>query len=381
MTKKLQVLFHSLFLILFPTLAFFAALTSSPVLNILFVIAGASLALFNLSSFLYAYRSPYVITSFVVLIMFAFINSFSYDNPRYIYYVCFLPLAYAVSACIRNRQRLTQFSMFICIAIVLSLLLGTLLFNGFSGYSYEHIIEGKSSNGFTSLLIIYYACYLALSNDFSSKNNLLLTFLVLIACVGGYGRSSIVAALDILIAQLVDCFFFNHIHKILPLIILVSVVSGIFFEVNNSLYASFNPLELTKFSSSQSGEGISSIFYDFHRLLILNDYASNLDLSSFIFGNDNPRLLFNFYYNGNPHNSLLNSHRLFGIFYFIALYQCLRHFPCRLARWPHLILLLIVLYRSLSEPILFPSQSEFIVFLILWESPCRDNQMLNSGQI
>jgi hypothetical protein len=380
MIPSLKVLLNSFFLIFFPTLAFFTALTFWPALNILLFIVVACLALFNLSSILYAFRSPYAIASFSLLFAISFINTSFYGEPRYVFYAFYLPLAYAASVSIRNHPRLATASFFICLTIVLSFLLGSLLLNGFSGYSYDQLIDDKSSNGFTSLLIVYYACYLVLSNNISSALNLFLSFLVLISCVGGYGRASIAAALAILITQLMDFIASMRLYRTMLLIIIFLVLSAICFQGINSLVSSFDLLALTKFSSSQSGEGLSSLFYDYHRLLILNDYKNNIDIFSFFFGNDDPGLAFHTDYSGNPHNSLLNSHRLFGLFYFIALYHCLKLFSWRLTRWSDFILIIIVIYRSMSEPILFSAPSDFVVFLVFWSSACRENLFLTSRE-
>jgi hypothetical protein len=98
-------------------------------------------------------------------------------------------------------------------------------------------------------------------------------------------------------------------------------------------------------------------------------WDSNLDYWKFFFGSSYEKTLIDKYYDGNPHNSFIRMHSYYGIFGLIVLFFLLitiaisnRKASLKLVLFG---LLLLLLFRAYTEPILFPSSLDlFFLFMI-----------------
>jgi hypothetical protein len=213
----------------------------------------------------------------------------------------------------------------------------------------------------------------------------------LFLCIFGYGRGSIAAAALVLLAfpiQLLgktqpELIFKMRINRRL---LLISVSSLILFIIIRSIDVTLLVETFTKIRIDNVSEnGFMSTLRDDSREAILLDYLKNLDIFSFFFGNDSPSLFFHKNLMGNPHSSIINTHRLFGFFYISASILLLAKLnrSYNLADVPpeKYLLIIAILFRIFSEPFLLGSPLDVLLFSAIATEPkklieCRGSQTL-----
>lgn len=238
------------------------------------------------------------------------------------------------------------------------------------------LIPGSSTNGLPSYLIVV---QIALSiSVFLEKNKLpvLSALATLVVAVFGLGRGSIIVAFLVLLFS----FFVNYfvVRSEAEKNILVRLFFGIFFlsvVLGAVGYAGYLGLMDDWVEGSKFSAGV----LDPHRGYMLADYLGKLDAWSLLFGADYSGTSIESIYGGNPHNSYIRLHSYYGIFGLLvvvlspfAIFATNKGFSFK---WIVFVLVLLVLIRAVTEPILFPTLLDFfyvLYFLVFWKhAPSR----------
>ncbi len=223
------------------------------------------------------------------------------------------------------------------------------------------IFPGSSTNGLPSYLIVLQVA-LSLS-IFLEKNRLpimspLATFIV---ALFGLGRGSIIVAFLILVFSVITNFLVGrkgvelYTRVILGFIVLSSCLAIVeFFYLKGALG------ELI--ANSKFGAGV----LDVYRGYMVEDYLGKLDFWSFLFGTDYSGTSIDSSYGGNPHNSYIRLHSFYGIWGVLLVLFSPMFILIANKNTAHKLvtfcLLLLVLMRAISEPILFPALLDFFYF-------------------
>uniref|UniRef100_UPI003F69AD8F hypothetical protein n=1 Tax=Marivivens donghaensis TaxID=1699413 RepID=UPI003F69AD8F len=116
-------------------------------------------------------------------------------------------------------------------------------------------------------------------------------------------------------------------------------------------------------ASTKLGQGL----VDGARLEMSVDYLGKINFWTALTGADFSGTSIEVKYSGNPHSSIIRAHHLFGIFYLFVIIAMvtLVVFSMRTFKGKFVTasLTLIILFRSLTEPVLFPTSMDFFVFL------------------
>ena len=225
------------------------------------------------------------------------------------------------------------------------------------------LISGSSTNGLPSyLIVVQTALSIAV---FLERSRLPVSSAVATSVVAivGLGRGSIIIACSIFAFSFFYNIFFartssgkNISRGFLRFIVLsaglgVTVYIG-YFGIEDSW------VEGTKFSGG---------VLDQARGDMLNDYLRKLDLWSLLFGTDYAGTSINRDYGGNPHNSYIRLHSFYGLFGLLlvvfspfAIFASNKHFSDKKVIF---VLIVLVLIRASTEPILFPTLLDFYYFL------------------
>ena len=248
----------------------------------------------------------------------------------------------------RTWWRVSQMTLLATQAWVLAYLTTT----GLTGFPLEDLIADSSSNGITSYLLVlqvnYCLVHYALRRRFAWLTLLATVFI----CVVGYGRGSIVASIALLAASLVVSAVSHTARSRAPVVIALVLAAwgGVRYRDDLGVFLEAN----TKFGVATG---------DFHRALIIDEYLRELTPATVIVGGTFDRTVINRAYNGNPHNSFIRAHHIFGIGMLLALLAL--PFAAQPRGWTwagrgYLLLGFGVLYfRAFTEPILFPTLLDY----------------------
>lgn len=343
---------------IFFLLLIFAFSFRSPTIIALYILSSIYLVLKNLKYIKEMPRkiSKFGVTALVIIGSILLVNAFRFETSSAYYAVIILSFlcAYIMTRDLDMYLISSQYSLyFIQIAILIFL-----YFSGLDDFPLENIIPDSSSNGVTSYLIVLQANYCVASYFLRRKTGWVSTLVTLFICIVGYGRGSILAAgmLSIL------CIFFSLLVRnrryLLVYIFSISIVvilSSYFFGKEIYLL-----LEL----HTKIGSGL----YDEARAQILTEYLNKIDMFSLIFGVDYSDTIIQSEFYGNPHISLIRAHHFFGfpyliLIFFMPIYLIYKKNPGGMQAFG-CVVLLVIIFRSLTEPILFPTFFDFFYFSI-----------------
>lgn len=225
------------------------------------------------------------------------------------------------------------------------------------------IIPGSSTNGLPSyLIVLQVALAIAVVIEVGALPVLpaIATFVI---AVFGLGRGSILVAALILAFTCIFNIFFGRgpwSGKIFRRWMIVWL-SGAFIVCGYLWQAGIFNLHLVE--TKWAAMGLS----DPHRATMLSDYVSKLDGWSVLFGTDYSGTSIEALYGGNPHNSYIRLHSYYGIIGLclvpLSLFAMLASNKCASIKYAVFILVLLVLLRATTEPILFPTALDFLYFL------------------
>lgn len=232
---------------------------------------------------------------------------------------------------------------------------------GHSVLPLDHIIENSSSNGITTVLIVLQAVYVGLLFHTHRTIPIISPIITLYICFEGFSRGSIISAAMINIIVFSILFFSTksvyRYTALIPLLIAISLFIYIeYFEISLAFI-----VEESKFR-----QGI----VDTARKEMYEDYFGKMNYLTLFTGTDYSNTSIMHHYGNNPHSSLIRAHHLFGILYVIAIFTSTT-IAIMKAHSNHVLmvsssLIIIIIFRALSEPVLFPTPMDFFFFLLLF---------------
>lgn len=232
--------------------------------------------------------------------------------------------------------------------------LAFLFFRGFDDFPLDTMLESSSSNGITSSIICIQVCYSVACICLYRRTTLVTTAITLFISVVGFGRGSIVAS-GILVILNSSYIIFSQTNKAIKAIYSAAIFILLIYAVIN-IGAIIDYLN----QNTKIGSGL----FDVERYIINKDYSERLSGINVIIGVDYKNTVIERFYNGNPHNSFIRAHNIFGIFYVsaIALATICAFFQpvSRIVRAYSAALIGILLIRGYTEPILFPTPFDTI---------------------
>lgn len=238
------------------------------------------------------------------------------------------------------------------------------------------LIPGSSTNGLPSYLIVL---QIALSvSVFLEKNKLPIfsALATLTVAIFGVGRGSIIVALLIVsFSFIVNYFVAKHgaeksisVRLFFGLIFLSATLGTVFYTWHLGFMDEW--IEGSKFSIG---------ILDSHRGDMLSGYLGKMDVWSLLFGTDYSGTSINNIYGGNPHSSYIRIHSYYGFFGLlivaispVAIFFANKEFFSKCVVF---VLVILVLVRAVTEPILFPTLLDFFYafyFFVFWKhAPSR----------
>lgn len=226
------------------------------------------------------------------------------------------------------------------------------------------IIPWVSRNGITSVLIVCQIAFTFVTYLYTKKFPLLSLFLVVVISFYGSGRGSIIVSVLLLLFGAILNVFHSKSYK-LKIFTLIFTSGLIFFLNSNSETIILLENIEEGINKTQFGQG----YTDEARIGMMDEYVSKLDFYNFFMGASYKDTSIERYFASNPHNSFIRLHSYYGIFGIAALLMVITSILIAnkdiSVKFTLLILLLLLLFRSYTEPILFPSALDlFFLFII-----------------
>jgi hypothetical protein len=226
------------------------------------------------------------------------------------------------------------------------------------------IISGSSTNGLPSyLIVLQVAVSIAVYLD-RGRMPMLSAVATFVVAMFGLGRGSIIISLMILMVSLAANIWIStrcrtcRAHA-------AYLVGAVLVALFGGGYLLMNFYELVAMISD-SKWGVWGLM-DPPRAQMANDYLAKLDAASLLVGSNYAGTSINELYGGNPHNSYIRLHSYFGLpgvllvlFSPLLIFMSCREFLSQLIVG---VLILLILVRAITEPILFPTALDFFYFL------------------
>lgn len=222
-------------------------------------------------------------------------------------------------------------------------------------------IPGSSTNGIPSYLIVLQVT-LTVSNYLASKKLPIISpILTLVVAFFGLGRGSLIISALILLLSIFGNLLIRGIllrQRVFALLFIFVIVA---IAMTN-----FDLLTDFVVDGTKLREGL----VDPYRMEIFYQYINKIDAWSLIAGSDYAGTVISAQYDGNPHISLIRTHAYFGVFVFLIVY--LSPFLIFISNRPIVdkiivfLLIDLILFRALSEPILFPTLLDFFYFCLFF---------------
>lgn len=342
----------------FIVLLVIAFATRHPALISAYLLFGSALVLAHIHM-LQRLASHQVMMAALLVLTLAFIlpiNIFRSQTILYHFTVSLLSLLAALILT-QNRVAYLRASKIALVAAQMTVL-AFLFVNGISDYPLEDMIPNSSSNVVTSFLIALQINY-SISNFLLYRRSSLLTATVsLCICLVGYGRGSILAAAAITtVAMLVASYQGSGRHQIIGGTLLVTIMAIAIIS-----FAS----EISEFIMNRTKIGSGLI--DMARLEAIQGYLSQINGLTALTGAPYTGTVIETKYNGNPHNSFIRAHNIFGLPYFLFIIFMPFYYTIRqksfIIKLFLLIMLLILFFRAFTEPLFFPTPFDFIFYSI-----------------
>lgn len=231
-----------------------------------------------------------------------------------------------------------------------------LAITGLQEFPLDRLLPDSSSNGVTSYLIVLQASH-CIAHYATRRRAVLATPLVTFAiCVVGYGRGSILAALALVFVSVLAAVPLRRPIGLLVLLAAAVGASAVLWQQHGPALARFVE------SETKLGAGLQ----DEHRSRQIQEYLERIDAMNLMFGADYRGTSIESDYNGNPHNSYIRAHHIFGLPYVVVMLLL----PALSITWRHRVaplaysgsVLAILLMRAFTEPILFPTLLDVFYF-------------------
>lgn len=262
---------------------------------------------------------------------------------------------------LKLKQLLYLFSFIFWFFVAFSLVgyyLNRDLVEPFSG-----LVDGSSTNGIPSYLIVLQIIYSLVYYSVNKRLPVTAVFFTIIIAVLGIGRGSIYTSVLILFLTLTFNFYIDlkaKRYKLVIYFLLLCFSVLLFLAINVDMF--FLYLE----SRTKALQGLS----DPYRNRILYEYISLIEWWQVLLGGQYKGTVISSLYDGNPHISFVRSHAYLGLLYtlLIAFSPLLFIFYTRkfIDSFIFLTLTSVLVLRSLSEPILFPTALDIFYYLIFF---------------
>lgn len=233
------------------------------------------------------------------------------------------------------------------------------------------ILPWSSTNGIPSYLIVLHTVYSVAFFLINKKLPIASAIVLLAISFYGIGRGAIIISLLMVIISMSVNLFLNapkiNFLKIgLAALATLLAIIVLHFHIENIIDYIINFI-----NSSRLSKGL----LDEHRLNMLQEYMNKLSLIGFLFGQNYDFTVINTLYGGNPHNSLIRIHSFYGFFpLLLMILPILTVFVVRknsIDKFVFFIFWLLLIMRSFTEPILFPTPLDFFyisLFMIFIKS-------------
>lgn len=254
------------------------------------------------------------------------------------------------------------------------LIITYILINRNIAFPLENMINGVSSNGITLFVLILSIHYSIVQIIAGKKISLIPAISCIYICYIGWGRTSMIVSLAYLLGLMFFLWFdfyyrlriFNSrklsIEVEFFIFSLLVVFSFIFIFVTTGISEDIIDI----LNHTKIGAGL----YDSARASIIEDYINTTDWVYLISGGDYQGTVIDKYFRGNPHNTFIRAHYIFGLFYLIFTivpFVIIFISRIRFDRKVLVILLFSLFYiRSLTETIFYPTNFDVYVFIIVF---------------
>jgi len=283
------------------------------------------------------------------------------EDPNLIFKSVFTFIGIFAATFFLNDKKLLYYSSAFALFLFQIFVFANIFYYGFDNYPVDDplkkIFDGKSGNGITSYTIILQLHFLVAHIVYDKRVNSFLYISIvstLLICMSTYARGSLISALlIILIVNLIYKFSFKFLYFICGIVLL-------FFLTNMD--------DVLDFINRNSK--LSQGFEDYDRIEALNQYVRKIDFYSILNGANYDETIIDRELNGNPHNSFIRAHHNYGLLYVIFILSTI--FLCIFTNqsFKKIILygsiMLVLVFRIWTEPILFPTILDFYFFSIFF---------------
>lgn len=228
--------------------------------------------------------------------------------------------------------------------------------SGFSPVNINDYIVSKSRNAVSWLAIALVMAYNLVLLTQNKKVALLPTIICFFICFFSFGRSGIL--ISFIMLSLVFYFRFKNLHLYIKFLVFIPSFLAFFIFYQDFDFV-FNLIE----SKTNFTNGIES-----PRSLINEEYLSNMDLRSVIWGYDTSNLITAKPYDGNVHNSFIYFHSRSGIVMLMFFILPFLKLFTQIKSEDFFILfsfLILFMVRVSVDIIAFPGPMDFIFMYIL----------------
>lgn len=299
-----------------------------------------------------------VLLAVVVLTMTVSLPLAGVRNPtavaHYFVVVSTVAVAFLVTRDLSDYLRASR-----AVLLVMQAMIGLyLLYAGLDDFPLENMIPGSSSNGITSYLVLLQVNYCIATYLATRRLAWVTPLLTLAICFVGFGRGSLLAATAICVINLMR--FLLSSRRMRMGLFLGVAMAALAITVTDGWSAIWLVVE----SRTKLGGGV----YDPARATIIREYVHNMDGTGFFVGMGFDGTAIDTKFRGNPHNSFIRAHHIFGLPYllvFLAL-PWLIFSPGR--RWSASVYLFmmfsVLVFRAATETIVFPTLLDVFFFAI-----------------
>lgn len=229
---------------------------------------------------------------------------------------------------------------------------------GLANFPLTDIIPNSSANGVTSYMVLLQANYCIVNYAHMRRTSLLTALATLAICIVGFGRGSILSAAAIVVVGLA-CRFSLARRGRANLVALAILITGAYLAVR---YA--EQIHIFVSVNTKIGSGL----FDVHRYRMINEYLDKIDAVTLWTGASYAGTSIVSEYNNNPHNSFIRAHYIFGVPYLALLFAIppylIHAAHARSVKVYAACLWAVVMFRALTEPILFPTLLDFFFFAV-----------------
>jgi hypothetical protein len=230
---------------------------------------------------------------------------------------------------------------------------------GLGDFPLERLLPESSSNVVTSFLIVLQANACACTYLLSRRTSVMTAIVTLGICIVGYGRGSLlVAAMLVTVCTLGAAGGSSWAKTINRVLVVFSIGLLAYFHYQSEIHDFVA-------ANTKIGAGL----YDEPRHEIIQDYIEKIDdAASLFFGADYRGTSIESTYFGNPHNSYIRAHNIFGLPYLICMLLLPFLFDRR--QWSGgsrifvYAMIALMLIRGITEPLLFPTLFDFFYFAL-----------------